>query len=442
MPGSSWPRAGSGRAQTPLLTSAPETLLPGSLTDTTHGPPRQPRGRRLPGRGAGTGWRPTSPASSPTPGAWAGPGSSTRAGSSALAWERKLGARRLDLRGLARRVRRPGRAHVAAGHLERGVRPGRRPGPGRRHGGGAARPHPHRLRHRRAEAPLPRPRSAGAPSCGARATPSPTPAPTWPTCRPRRSATATSGSSPARRSGPPTPSGPTGASCVCRTDPEAPRHKGLSYLLVPMDQPGIEVRPIRQITGTSEFNEVFFDGARTDADLVVGEVNDGWRVALATLAFERGVGLLGDIVGFRKELDQLLELAAQERAHRRPRAPPAPGRRLDPALHPAAQHAALAHRRGRPGGPARGVDLQAVLGHLAPRPRRAGHGRPRHADAAGGRRRRPTSSATSSGSSSSAGPTPSTAGPTRSSATSSASASSGSRPSPRSPPPPKGAPAP
>ena len=96
---------------------------------------------------------------------------------------------------------------------------------------------------------------------------------------------------------------------VCRTDPEAPRHRGLSYLLVPMDQPGVEVRPIRQITGTSEFNEVFFDGARTDADLVVGEVNDGWRVALATLAFERGVGLLGDIVGFRKELDHLLELA-------------------------------------------------------------------------------------------------------------------------------------
>jgi len=96
---------------------------------------------------------------------------------------------------------------------------------------------------------------------------------------------------------------------VCRTDTEAPRHKGLSYLLVPMDQPGVEIRPIRQITGTSEFNEVFFDGARTSADLVVGEVNDGWRVALATLAFERGVGLLGDIVHFRKELDVVLELA-------------------------------------------------------------------------------------------------------------------------------------
>jgi alkylation response protein AidB-like acyl-CoA dehydrogenase len=96
---------------------------------------------------------------------------------------------------------------------------------------------------------------------------------------------------------------------LCRTDPGAQRHRGLSYLLVPMDQPGVEIRPIQQITGTSEFNEVFFDRAHTDADLVVGEVNDGWRVALATLAFERGVGLLGDIVGFRKELDHLLELA-------------------------------------------------------------------------------------------------------------------------------------
>jgi alkylation response protein AidB-like acyl-CoA dehydrogenase len=96
---------------------------------------------------------------------------------------------------------------------------------------------------------------------------------------------------------------------VCRTDPEAPRHKGLSYLLVPMDQPGIEVRPIRQITGTSEFNEVFFDGARTAADMVVGEVNAGWRVALATLSFERGVGLLGDVVAFARELEDVLQLA-------------------------------------------------------------------------------------------------------------------------------------
>jgi alkylation response protein AidB-like acyl-CoA dehydrogenase len=96
---------------------------------------------------------------------------------------------------------------------------------------------------------------------------------------------------------------------VCRTEPGSQRHRGLSYLLVPMDQPGVEVRPITQITRTSEFNEVFFDGARTPADNVVGEVGDGWRVALATLAFERGVGLLGHQLSFRRELDHLIEVA-------------------------------------------------------------------------------------------------------------------------------------
>jgi alkylation response protein AidB-like acyl-CoA dehydrogenase len=96
---------------------------------------------------------------------------------------------------------------------------------------------------------------------------------------------------------------------VCRTEPGSQRHRGLSYLLVPMDQPGVEVRPITQITRTSEFNEVFFDGARTAADNVVGEVGDGWRVALATLAFERGVGLLGHQLSFRRELEHLIEVA-------------------------------------------------------------------------------------------------------------------------------------
>jgi alkylation response protein AidB-like acyl-CoA dehydrogenase len=96
---------------------------------------------------------------------------------------------------------------------------------------------------------------------------------------------------------------------VCRTEPGSLRHKGLSYLLVPMDQPGIEVRPITQLTKTSEFNEVFFDGARTSRDNVVGNVGEGWSVALATLAFERGVGLLGHQLSFRRELDRLVEVA-------------------------------------------------------------------------------------------------------------------------------------
>jgi alkylation response protein AidB-like acyl-CoA dehydrogenase len=101
---------------------------------------------------------------------------------------------------------------------------------------------------------------------------------------------------------------------LARTEPGSRRQQGLSCLLVPMDQPGIEVRPIRQLTGTSEFNEVFFDKARTAGDLVVGGVGDGWRVAMGTLAFERGVATLGQQVGFRRELDALIEKARQNGA--------------------------------------------------------------------------------------------------------------------------------
>jgi len=96
---------------------------------------------------------------------------------------------------------------------------------------------------------------------------------------------------------------------LCRTDPAGERHAGLSYLLVPMDQPRVEVRPIVQITGGSEFNEVFFDEAETDAGLVVGGVGNGWAVAMGTLGFERGASTLGQQTGYRRELDALLGLA-------------------------------------------------------------------------------------------------------------------------------------
>ena len=101
---------------------------------------------------------------------------------------------------------------------------------------------------------------------------------------------------------------------LARTEPGSKRSQGLSYLLVPMRQPGVTVRPIRQLTGTSEFNEVFFDGARTDAANIVGEPGDGWRIAKATLAIERGAAMLGQQVGFRRELENLIDLARRTEA--------------------------------------------------------------------------------------------------------------------------------
>jgi len=96
---------------------------------------------------------------------------------------------------------------------------------------------------------------------------------------------------------------------VARTEPGSERHDGLSFLLVPLDQDGVEVRPIRQLTGTSEFNEVFFSSARTASDLVVGEPGDGWRVAMALLGFERGVSTIGQQIGFARELEAVVGLA-------------------------------------------------------------------------------------------------------------------------------------
>jgi alkylation response protein AidB-like acyl-CoA dehydrogenase len=96
---------------------------------------------------------------------------------------------------------------------------------------------------------------------------------------------------------------------VARTEKGSKRHAGLSYLLVPLDQPGVQVRPIVQLTGDSEFNEVFFDDARTDADLVVGAPGDGWRVAMGTLTFERGVSTLGQQINYARELEGVVQLA-------------------------------------------------------------------------------------------------------------------------------------
>jgi alkylation response protein AidB-like acyl-CoA dehydrogenase len=98
---------------------------------------------------------------------------------------------------------------------------------------------------------------------------------------------------------------------VVRTTPGSERHRGLSYLLVPMRQEGVEIRPIVQITGTSEFSEVFFEDAETAAENVVGEPGEGWRVAMGTLGFERGVATLGQQIGFERELERTIEAARE-----------------------------------------------------------------------------------------------------------------------------------
>ena len=105
---------------------------------------------------------------------------------------------------------------------------------------------------------------------------------------------------------------------IVRTEPGSKRHRGLSYLLVPMREPGIELRPINQATGTSEFNEVFFDGARSSVDNLVGAEGDGWKIGMATLGFERGSMTLGQQVGFRRELERIMELARQTGASEDP----------------------------------------------------------------------------------------------------------------------------
>ena len=97
---------------------------------------------------------------------------------------------------------------------------------------------------------------------------------------------------------------------LARTDRDAqPKHRGITYFLMPLRQEGVEIRPIRQVTGTSEFNEVFFDGALARGVDVVGGVNNGWRTAMGTLAFERGASTLGQQMAFRNELDDVIAAA-------------------------------------------------------------------------------------------------------------------------------------
>jgi alkylation response protein AidB-like acyl-CoA dehydrogenase len=102
------------------------------------------------------------------------------------------------------------------------------------------------------------------------------------------------------------------------SDPDAAKHKGISCLLIPMKQAGIELVPIKQMTGRSEFAEVFFEGARTPLENVVGPVNGGWKVAMGTLAYERGASTLGQQLAFVAEFERVCEVAKQTGADKQP----------------------------------------------------------------------------------------------------------------------------
>jgi len=102
-----------------------------------------------------------------------------------------------------------------------------------------------------------------------------------------------------------------------------------------MDQPGVEVRPIVQMTGDAEFSETFFSDAKTPHDNIVGEVNGGWKVAMGTLAFERGASTLGQQMSFQNELDQIIEVAKRN------------GRGEDPLIRQRIAHAWMGLRRQR-----------------------------------------------------------------------------------------------
>jgi len=98
---------------------------------------------------------------------------------------------------------------------------------------------------------------------------------------------------------------------LTRTDPDASKHKGISFMLCPMDQDGVEVRPIAMMSGESEFNETFFTDARTAKENVVGQINGGWAVAMTLLGYERGESAATTPIAYRSELDRLLELAKE-----------------------------------------------------------------------------------------------------------------------------------
>ena len=180
-----------------------------------------------------------------------------------------------------------------AGHLVRGAGAGPRAAPHQHdlRRDDARGPDADRARHGGAEGLPPAADPVRARRSGARASPSRTPAPTSPRSRPAASSTATTSSSPASRCGRPTRSTPTSRSCW--SGPTRPRSgtQGLTWLICDMRSPGIDIKPIRTMLLDEHVNMVFYDEVRIPRANVVGEIGDGWSTALATLSFERGIGL-------------------------------------------------------------------------------------------------------------------------------------------------------
>lgn len=98
---------------------------------------------------------------------------------------------------------------------------------------------------------------------------------------------------------------------LVRTDPQAPKHKGISWLIMPMDAPGVQIHPLRTATGSSEFCELVLDDVRIPVANRVGDENDGWRVAMVTFSFERGTAFIGDVVQSRAMLERIVEIARE-----------------------------------------------------------------------------------------------------------------------------------
>jgi alkylation response protein AidB-like acyl-CoA dehydrogenase len=98
---------------------------------------------------------------------------------------------------------------------------------------------------------------------------------------------------------------------LVRTDPDAPKHRGISYLLVDMHSPGITVQPLKQMTGEAEFNQMFFEDVRVPRENLLGPLNGGWGVAITTLMNERATLSLATVMRFRNTFEDLAELARQ-----------------------------------------------------------------------------------------------------------------------------------